>query len=107
VQKMCELSELSLLRLSSSVGIVWPRMASDGLGPVSGGCDVSKLSKLLNLEVALSAPCIVCCTQVIAPASADEFPGGWRQCTGRVRRCKARQGRRGKTALRCGYLLPQ
>jgi hypothetical protein len=43
---------------------------------------VSKLSKLLNQEDALSAPCIVCCTQVNTPASADEFPGGWRQLHG-------------------------
>ena len=95
-----------------------------------------KLSKLLNQEDALSALCFargvllsagapsrgagmlrtglirhchisVCYTQFIAPASADEFPAVGGGCTGRVRRCKARQGRHGKTALRCGYLLPQ
>jgi hypothetical protein len=83
---MCELSELrelSLLRLSSQRRY---RLASGGLGAVSGPtasrgrwCDVPKLSKLLNQEDALSAPCY---TQVIAPASADEFPDGWRQLHG-------------------------
>ena len=30
------------------------------------------------------------------------FPGSAGRCTGRTRRCKAKQGRRGKTALKCG-----
>ena len=29
------------------------------------------------------------------------------RCTGRARRCKAKQGRRGKTALTCGFLPSQ
>ncbi len=33
-------------------------LASDGLGPVSGGVVFSKLSRLLNQEDALSAPCL-------------------------------------------------
>ena len=33
-------------------------LASDGLGPVSGGVVFSKLSKLLDQEDALSAPCL-------------------------------------------------
>ena len=45
--------------------------------------------------------------QVIMPTSADAFPVVGGRCTGRARRCKAKQGRRGKTALTCGYLLPQ
>jgi hypothetical protein len=53
VQKMCELRELSLLRLSSQRRY---RLASGGLGAVSGGVGVPKLSKLLNQEDALSAP---------------------------------------------------
>jgi hypothetical protein len=44
---------------------------------------------------------------VIMPTSADAFPVVGGRCTGRARRCKAKQGRRGKTALTCGYLLPQ
>ena len=99
----------------------------------SGRCPVvfSKLSKLLNQENALGAPCCllgdfcspqapptgvagmlrtdvirrfcchitVCYTQVITPTSADTFPVVGDICTGGARRCKAKQGRRGKTAL--------
>jgi hypothetical protein len=39
--------------------------------------------------------------------SADAFPVVGGRCTGRARRCKAKQGRRGKTAPTCGYLLLQ
>ena len=39
--------------------------------------------------------------------SADAFSVVGGRCTGRARRCKARQGRRGKTALTCEYLVPQ
>jgi hypothetical protein len=99
---------------SSGVRVIWPGMAS---GLVSGGVVFSKLSKLLNQEDALSVPCSwgdsaprrralagvrchinVCYTQVIMPASADAFPVVGGRCTGRAHRCKARQGRRGKTA---------
>jgi hypothetical protein len=48
-----------------------------------------------------------CYTQVIKPTSADAFQVVGGGCTGRARRCKARQGRHGKTALTCGYLPPQ
>ena len=41
----------------------------------------------------------VCYTQVIMPARADAFPVGSGRCTGRAHRCKAKQGRRGETAL--------
>jgi hypothetical protein len=84
---------------------------------------VSKLSKLLNQEDALSAPwlcgdlcspqapprdavilrkgvirrfrrhILVCYTQVIMPAGADAFAVVGGGCTGRVDRCKARQDR--------------
>src|ERR1700683_5563578 len=107
--------------------------APDWRAPVAGGVVSSKLSKLLNQENALSAPCIrcdfcspqapsrgtgtlrtgvicrfrchitVCDHRAIAPTSADAFPVVGGRCTGRVRRCKAKQGRRGKTALTCGY----
>jgi hypothetical protein len=87
----------------------------------SGRCPVgvvfSKLSKLLNQEDALSAPCLQHFRNdcgairsrgvVITLASADDFPAVGGRCTGRARRCKARQGRRGKTALRCENVLPQ
>jgi hypothetical protein len=91
-----------------------------------------KLSKLLNQEVALSAPClrgdfcspqarprgaqeccgqrlirrchiIVCCTEVIAPTSADAFPVAGGRCTGGARRCKAKQARRGRRPERDTY----
>jgi hypothetical protein len=45
----------------------------------------------------------VCYIQVITPASADVFPMVGGRCTGRAHRCKAKQGRRGKTALKFGY----
>jgi hypothetical protein len=84
---------------------------------------VSKLSKVLNQEDALSAPwlrgdlcspqappraavvlrkgviprfrrhILVCYTQVIMPAGADTFAVVGGGCTGRVDRCKARQDR--------------
>ena len=105
-----------------------------GLRTVSGGVVFSKLSKLLNQEDALSAPCLrgdfcspqapsrgagmlrtdvirhchifVCDHRVITPTGADAFPVVGGRCTGRARRCKAKQGRRGKTALTCGLLTP-
>jgi hypothetical protein len=40
----------------------------------------------------------VCYTEVIMLASADVFPVVSGRCTGRARRCKAKQGPRGKTA---------
>jgi hypothetical protein len=42
-----------------------------------------------------------CYTQVITRTTADAFPVVGGRCTGRARRCKAKQGRRGKTALTC------
>ena len=90
---------------------------------------VSKLSKLLNQEDALSAPCLrgdlcspqapsrdarilwkgvirrfrrhilVCYTEVIMPAGADAFAVVGGGCAGRMRRCKAKQNHHGKTAL--------
>jgi hypothetical protein len=39
--------------------------------------------------------------------STDAFPVVGGRCTGRERRCKAKQCRHGKTALTCEYLLPQ
>jgi hypothetical protein len=102
---------------------------------VAGDVVFSKLSKLLNQENALGAPCLqrdfcspqapsrgagmlrtgvirhchifVCYTQVIMPTGADAFPVVGGGCTSRARRCKAKQGRRGKTALTFGYLLLQ
>jgi hypothetical protein len=44
-------------------------------------------------------------TQVIRPTGADAFRVVGGRCTGRARRCKAKQNRRGETALTCGYLL--
>jgi hypothetical protein len=92
------------------------------LGPVTGGVVFSKLSKLLNQEDALSAPCLrgefcspqassrsagilrkglishfrchitVCDYRVIILTSADAFPVVGGRCTGRARRCTAKQG---------------
>jgi hypothetical protein len=103
-----------------------------GPGPGTGGAVFSRLSKLLNQENALGAPCLrdnSCSPQapvaerrntaerlhpllsmsdycwqhrVIIFISADAFGG---RCTGRARRCKAKQSRRVKTALMCEYLL--
>jgi hypothetical protein len=52
-------------RLSSSVRVIWPGMAS-------GPCPVvfSKLSRLLNQENALSAPCLCC--DFCSPQGAPE-----------------------------------
>ena len=105
---------------SVSSGLGWPVL--------SGGVVFSKLSKLLNQEAALSGPWLrgdfgspqarpcgaqdaaesvirhfdchitVCDTRVIRLASADAFPVVGGRCTGRVRRCKAKQSRRGKRA---------
>jgi hypothetical protein len=86
----------------------------------------TRLSKLLNQEDALSVPCLcvdfcpprarprgpreycrhghitVCYTRVITRTTADAFPvvGGNARAT--THRGKAKQGRRGKTALTCG-----
>jgi hypothetical protein len=49
----------------------------------------------------------VCYTEVITSTCADAFPVVGGRCTGGARRCKARQGRHGKTALRCEYLIAQ
>ena len=43
-------------------------------------------------------------TGVIMPTGADAFPAVSGECTGRARRCKAKQGRPGKTALTSEYL---
>jgi hypothetical protein len=79
----------------------------------------SKLSKLLNQEDALSAtpllrkgvPVTVTLPFAITESSRRQalmiFPVVGGRCTGRARRCKAKQGRRGKTALRCEYLIAQ
>ena len=91
---------------------------SSRLGPVTSGGVFSRLSKLLNLEDALSAPCLR--SDFRSPHSPAERRdvrkglicrfrchinvGG--RCRGRACRCKAKQGRRGKTALTCEYLLP-
>src|ERR1700678_3320442 len=45
----------------------------------------------------------VCYTQVIMPTSADAYPVVGGSCTGRERRCKPKQRRRGKTALTYGF----
>jgi hypothetical protein len=116
-------------RLSFGDRVIWTRASDRSSG-------VSKLSKLLNQEDALSAPCLcgdlrsphapsrgagilrrdlisrfdvttVCGHRVIILTSTDAFPVVGGRCTGRARRCKARQGRHGKTALTCEYLLPQ
>jgi hypothetical protein len=114
-----------------------PASVPSGLGPVTGGVVFSKLSKLLNQEDALSVPCLygdfcppqaplaerkntaerlnqsllmshyVCDHRVIVLTGTDAFPVVGGRCTGRARRCKAKQGRRGMTALTCEYLLPQ
>ena len=109
-----------------------PRHAGTG---GAGGVVFCKLSKLLNQEDALSAPLLcgdfrspgaprggagmlrrgvirycrinVCGHRVITLASADDFPVVGGRCTGRASRCKATQGRRGKTALRYEYLIAQ
>jgi hypothetical protein len=149
-----------------------PASVSPGLGQVTGGVAFFKLSKLLNQEDALSAPCLqhfrqsmwrdkgcevwfslgenhekacrfdlhqlrnclrgdfyspqapsrsagmlrkglirhchitVSGQRVIILTSADAFAVVGGRCTGRARRCKAKQGRRGKTALTYEYLLP-
>ena len=48
----------------------------------------------------------VCDHRVVLPTGADAFPAVGGRCTGRESRCKAKQGRRGKTALTCGLLAP-
>ena len=142
----CEESEVSELSpvwtrhnwtilLSTSVLANVPSFIQRHVSPYPGSrrCDVFQLSKPLNQENALSAPCswvdfsspqarprraagmlrtvvirhfechfTVCYTQVIMPARADAFPVGSGRCTGRAHRCKAKQGRRGETALTCG-----
>jgi hypothetical protein len=47
----------------------------------------------------------VCYTRAITHPSADAFPVVDGNCTGRARRCKAKQGRRRKTTLICEFLL--
>ena len=105
----------------------------------SGQCAVvfSELSKLLNQEYALGAPCLhsdfcspqarprgaqVCCGQArsvafdvtltfatpdIRLASADAFAVVGGGCTGRAHGCKAKQGRRGKDGADVWLLVPQ
>ena len=96
-----------------------------------------RLSKLLNQENALSDPCLgnyfyspqapsrdagmlridlirrfdVTLLLAITEPSCRQalMLSRWLsgRCTGRERRCNAKQGRHGKTALTCGYLLTQ
>jgi hypothetical protein len=98
------------------------------LASPSYGVAFPKLSKLLNQENALGAPCLrgELCSPQAAPSrgapmmrtsvirhfdvtlpfaspkslgwQALFFFGGWRRCTGKAHRCKAKQSRRGKTA---------
>jgi hypothetical protein len=114
---------------SSGIRVIWPRAVDR--------CVVSKLSKLLNQEDALSVPCLrggfyspqacsrnagivrkdfirsflrqitVCDHRVILLRGGDAFPVVGGRCMGRGRRCKARQGHRDMTALIGEYLLPQ
>jgi hypothetical protein len=67
----------------------------------------SRGAGMLRTGVIRHCHIIVCDHRVIMRTSADAFPVVGGRCTGRARRCKAKQGRRGKTALTCGYLLPQ
>jgi hypothetical protein len=112
-------------------------LTSDGLGPVSGVCGVFQVVKTAQtrgrtertlLYTVISAlrrralagrrnaaerrnPSLshelFATPEFITLASADAFPVVGGRCTGRAHRCKAKQGRRGKTALRCEFLLPQ
>jgi hypothetical protein len=106
--------ELSMANVpSSGVRAIRPGIAS---GCVRR-CGVSKLSKLLNQEDALSVPCLrgdlrtgvilhfdVTLSFGITEPSCWQalmlFPVVGGRCTGRSNRCKAKQGRRGKTALK-------
>ena len=106
-----------------------PWSSSLGQRELSGGVALSKLSKPLNQENAWASPgyavkplsagaplagrtqvrggrnpsiCfhfIVCSTRIIIARRRRCLPGGGGGCTGRVDQCKAKQGRRGKTAL--------
>ena len=96
-----------------------------------------KLSKLLNQEDALGAPCLdtvivalrrralagagilrkgviryfggtlQLATPDIRPASADAFAVVGGGCTGRTQACKAKQGRRGEDGADVWLLVPQ
>src|ERR1700722_18318002 len=112
-------------------------LAWGGLGLVSGGVVFPELSKLLNQERALGAPCLdtvilalrrralagggILRTDVIRHfgitlrlatpdirlASADAFPVVGGGCTGRAHGCKAKQGRRRKARADVCLLVPQ
>jgi hypothetical protein len=112
-------------------------LAWGGLGLVSGGVVFPELSKLLNQEDALGAPCLDTgilalrrralagagilrtgvirhfgvtlrlATPDIRLASADAFAVVGGGCTGKAHGCKAKQGRRGKDGADVWFLLPQ
>src|ERR1700733_14990442 len=112
-------------------------LAGDSLGLMSGGVVFLELSKLLNQEDALGAPCldtvilalrraalagrrdaadrlnpllryhITLATPDIRPASADAFAVVGGGCTGGAHGCKAKQGRRGKGGADVWLLVPQ
>ena len=112
-------------------------LAGDSLGLVSGGVVFLGLSKLLNQEDALGAPCLDTvilalhsrvlagrrmlrtgvirhfditlrlATPDIRLASADAFAVVGGGCTGRAHGCKAKQGRRGKDGADVWLLVPQ
>jgi hypothetical protein len=67
----------------------------------------SRAAGMLRNGVVRRCHISVCYTQVIRWARADHFLVVGGRCTGRARRCKATQGRRRETALRCEYLTPQ
>ena len=112
-------------------------LAGDSLGLVSGGVVFLGLSKLLNQEDALGAPCldtvivalrrraltgrrnaadrrnpslryhIRLATPDIRLASADAFAVVGGGCTGRAHGCKAKQGRRDEDGADVWFLVPQ
>jgi hypothetical protein len=107
--------------MSSGVRVLWP---GDSLGLVSGGVVFPELSKLLNQEDALGAPCLDTvivavrsiryfdvtlrfATPDIRLASADAFAVVGGGCTGRAHGCEAKQGRRDKDGADVWFLVPQ
>jgi hypothetical protein len=112
-------------------------LAGDSLGLVSGGVVFFGLSKLLNQEDALGAPCLDTVmlalrrralagrrilrtgvirhfditlrfgTPDIRMAKADAFAVVGGGCTGRAHGCKAKQGRRDKGGADVWLLVPQ
>jgi hypothetical protein len=89
-------SKLSiLLNQENALSAPWSRESLPSADAPSRGAGVLRTGVIRHFDV----PLLFAITQVIMQGSAEAFLVVGGRCTGRAHRCKAKQGRRGKTAL--------